>query len=42
MIAKNVLGFKSGEHLIFYRIASPQEVEVVRILNGRMDLKNQL
>lgn len=42
MIAKNVLGFKTGEHLIFYRVVSPQEVEVVRILNGRMDLKNQL
>ena len=42
IIAKNVLGFKTGEHLIFYRIVSPQEIEVVRILHGMMDLKNQL
>lgn len=42
IIAKNVLGFKTGEHLIFYKIVSPQEIEVVRILHGMMDLKNHL
>ena len=42
IIAKNVLGFKTGEHIIFYRIVSPQEIEVVRILQGMMDLKNHL
>ena len=42
IIAKNVLGFKTGEHLIFYRIVSPQEIEVIRILHGMMDLKTHL
>lgn len=42
IIAKNVLGFKTGEHLIFYKVISPQEIEVIRILHGLMDLKNHL
>jgi toxin ParE1/3/4 len=42
IIAKNVLDFKTGEHLIFYRIVSPQEIEVIRILHGMMDLKTHL
>ncbi len=42
VIAKNILGFKTGEHLIFYRVVSPQEIEVIRILHGMMDLKTHL
>ena len=42
VIEPHVLGFKTGDHLIFYRIISPQEIEVIRILHGMMDLKNKL
>lgn len=41
-VEKNVLGFKTGEHLIFYQIVSQKEIEVVRILHGMMDIKNHL
>ncbi|MDI1255433.1 MAG: type II toxin-antitoxin system RelE/ParE family toxin [Flavobacterium sp.] len=39
---KDVLGFKSNEHIIFYRIISSDEIEVARILHGRMDLKSKI
>ena len=40
VVEKNVLGFKTGEHIIFYQIVSLKEIEVVRILHGMMDMKN--
>jgi toxin ParE1/3/4 len=42
VIEKHVLGFKAGQHLIFYRTIAAQEIDVIRILHGMMDLKNQL
>ena len=42
VIEKNIFGFKTGEHLIFYRIISSQEIEVIRILHGMMNLKTHL
>lgn len=42
IVEKNVLGLKTGEHIIFYQIVSINEVEVVRILHGMMDLKNHI
>ena len=42
VVEKNVLGFKTGQHLIYYRIVTEKEIEVVRILHGMMDLKNHL
>jgi toxin ParE1/3/4 len=42
IVEKNVLGFKTGEHIIFYQIVSPKEIEVVRILHGMMDMKNHI
>ena len=37
-----ILGYKSGEHIIFYCIVSTNEIEIVRILHGMMDLKGKL
>jgi toxin ParE1/3/4 len=37
-----LMGLKVGRHIIFYQILSPSEIEVIRILHGRMDLKNRL
>jgi len=42
IITAGILGFKSGEHIIFYSIISNSEIEVVRILHGMMDLKSKL
>ena len=41
-ISVNLLGFKSGKHIIFYQIVSKERIEVLRILHERMDLKNRI
>ena len=38
-ISRDLLGFKSGKHIIFYHLISKNEIEVVRIIHERMDLK---
>ena len=40
-INKNLLGIKCGKHIIFYQVISNDEIEVVRILHERMDLKSK-
>jgi toxin ParE1/3/4 len=42
VVERNVLGFKVGQHVIFYRIITENEIEIVRILHGMMDMKNAL
>lgn len=42
VVEKNVLGFKTGLHVIFCRIVTEKEIEIVRILHGMMDMKNHL
>jgi len=41
-IGSGLLGLKSGKHIIFYNTSSQNEVEIIRILHERMDLKNRL
>ena len=41
-ISKDLLGYKSEKHIIFYSSISENEIEVIRILHERMDLKNRL
>lgn len=41
-IKKNLFGFKSQKHVIFYQFVSNDVIEVIRILHGRMDLKNRI
>ncbi len=41
-ISKNLLGLKTGRHIIFYQQISEMEVEIIRILHERMDIKNRL
>jgi len=41
-VRKNLLGLKSGKHIIFYQSLSENKIEVIRILHERMDLKNRL
>ncbi|MBB4802408.1 toxin ParE1/3/4 [Flavobacterium nitrogenifigens] len=40
-VAEKLLGYKSNEHILFYQIISKEEIEIIRILYGRMDLKNK-
>lgn len=41
-ISDDLYGFHASKHLIFYKIISNEEVEIVRILHENMDLKNRV
>lgn len=41
-IKRNLLGLRTGKHIIFYQIINEHEVEIIRILHERMDLINRL
>ncbi|MBK7030844.1 MAG: type II toxin-antitoxin system RelE/ParE family toxin [Bacteroidales bacterium] len=41
-IMNDLLGFKAGRHIIFYREIEENEIEIIRILHEQMDLKNRL
>ncbi|MDQ6471825.1 type II toxin-antitoxin system RelE/ParE family toxin [Flavobacterium sp. LHD-80] len=42
IVAEKLLGYKSNEHILFYQIISNIEIEIIRILHGRMDLKSKI
>jgi toxin ParE1/3/4 len=37
-----IYGYKSGQHIIFYRSLNEKEIEIIRFLHSRMDLKNRI
>ncbi len=41
-ISSQILGFKISKHIIFYREIKSKEIEILRILHERMDLKNRI
>jgi len=41
-ISQNLLGLRTGKHIIFYQVIANDRIEIVRILHERMDLKNRL
>lgn len=41
-INENLYGLRASKHVIFYSIISDEEIEIVRILHGSMDLKNRV
>ena len=41
-LSSKILGYNINKHIIFYHEASTEEIEVVRILHERMDLKRHL
>jgi toxin ParE1/3/4 len=41
-IADDLYGFRAGKHVIFYMVISLDEIMIVRILHGSMDLKNRI
>jgi len=42
VVEKDLLGLKAGQYIVFFRRLAKDEVEVVRILHNRMDLKSHL
>ena len=42
ILAMDILGYKCGEHIIFYREILKNEIEIIRVLHGMMDLKNKI
>ena len=41
-ISKELLGFKSNRHIIFYRAVHENYIEITRILHERMDLRKRV
>lgn len=41
-ISKNLLGLRTGKHIIFYQVINKDRIEVIRILHEQMDLKKRL
>jgi toxin ParE1/3/4 len=41
-INNEILGFRAGQHILFYRQLSHDKVEIARILHTQMDLKNRI
>lgn len=41
-IMNRLFGIRAGRHIIFYRKANVNEVEITRILHEQMDLKNRI
>jgi toxin ParE1/3/4 len=41
-INAEILGFRAGQHILFYRKISQHKVEIARILHTQMDFKNRI
>ena len=41
-INDDIYGYKSGQHIIFFRIISENKIEITRFLHSRTDLKNRI
>ena len=41
-VNEDILGFKVGQHIIFYRKLKGNKIEIARILHSRMDLKSRM
>nr|WP_281547476.1 type II toxin-antitoxin system RelE/ParE family toxin [Alistipes onderdonkii] len=41
-IAEALYGFKANKHIIFYMVSDEGDIEIIRILHERMDLRNRI
>lgn len=41
-INAEMLGFRAGQHILFYRKRRGGKIEITRILHAQMDLKNRI
>jgi toxin ParE1/3/4 len=39
---RGILGLRVGKHIVFYQVAQSNNIEILRILHQRMDLKNRI
>ena len=42
IVSLNLLGYKCGEHIIFFQEIVKNEIEIARVLHGMMDLKSKI
>jgi len=42
VIMPNLFGLKANRHIVFYRIIEKDNIEITRILHGRMDLRKRM
>jgi toxin ParE1/3/4 len=42
IVKPKLLGYVSEQHILFYHVISKNEIVIIRILHGMMDLKNKL
>jgi toxin ParE1/3/4 len=42
IIMPNLFGLKTNRHIVFYRIIDENNIEITRILHGRMDLRKRM
>lgn len=41
-INTEILGFRAGQHILFYRKLNHDKIEIARILHAQMDLRNRI
>lgn len=41
-VRTELLGLKTGKHIVFYETIDKNEVKIIRILHERMDLENRI
>lgn len=41
-VNRELFSYKAGEHLIFFRVINQTEIEVIRFLHSKMDLRSHL
>lgn len=41
-IADGLKGYRTGQHIIFYKYEEMQNIRIIRILHNRMDLKKRI
>ena len=42
IVSQNLLGYKCGEHIIFFQEIAKNEIEIARVLHGMMDLNSKI
>ena len=41
-VRNDIFGYRTGQHIIFYRKQKGNRIEIARILHSRMDLKSRI
>ena len=41
-ISDGLLGMRVGQHILFYRQSKPNQIQIIRILHIRMDLRSKI